>query len=289
MNKVLILGSWGNLGTQLVKSFEAKYQVIALDRGDLNFLDFDELKNVVKKYHPDVIINAVAYNNVDACEENQTDLELAFKLNKDLPGVLAKIADEISAVLVHFSSDYVFGGDIDKQFFSEDDEPCPIQKYGETKLAGENEILKVDKDSENFKYYIIRTSKLFGPKGSSEFAKPSFFDIMLKLSAEKSEISVVDEELSCFTYTLDLANATKNLLNNHYDYGVYHIVNEGAVSWYNGVCELFRLKGINVKVKAVNSSKFSRPASRPAFSALNNNKFPKLRHYSLALKDYFKG
>jgi dTDP-4-dehydrorhamnose reductase len=142
--------------------------------------------------------------------------------------------------------------------------------------------------NENLKYFLIRTSKLFGPKGESEFAKSSFFDVMLNLAKTKDKLEVVDEELSCFTYTPDLAQVTKTLLEENYHFGIYHIINDGAVSWYQAVIELFKIKNIEIEVIPVGGDKFPRPAKRPMSSILQNTRFPKLRNYKEALTEYLK-
>ncbi len=288
MKKVLILGSRGNLGTQLVKIFknDSNFQVIAWDREELDFLDFEKLKKEIKKEKPKIIINATGYNNVDGCEEDKKELELAYKLNRDLPQNLAEIAVEAKAKFINFSTDYVFGGDENRKIYEEKDSPSPIQKYGESKFLGEQEIARIKLKNPNLKYYIIRTSKLFGPKGEGEFVKPAFFDVMLNLAESRKEIDVVDEEISCFTYTPDLARAVKILIEENYNSGIYHLINENGVTWYQGVLELFRLKGIKIKVNPVKGTKFSRPAKRPKASILQNNRFLKLRDFREALKEY---
>ncbi|MCX6797875.1 MAG: sugar nucleotide-binding protein, partial [Candidatus Falkowbacteria bacterium] len=134
------------------------------DRTEFDFLDFPLLKEKILELKPDVIVNAVAYNMVDNCEINAADYDLALKLNRDLVSVLA----EQPALLVHYSTDYVFSGSLEKQEFSEADIPDPLNKYGDSKLAGERELITKAK-----KYYLIRTSKLFGPQGLSAYAKPS--------------------------------------------------------------------------------------------------------------------
>jgi len=288
MKKVLILGVKGNLGTQLVKVFQNDYEVLAWDREDLNFLDFKKLELAIKKENPGIIINAAAYNNVDACEIDNQELEKAYKLNRDLPKKLAEITTALNLKLIHFSTDYVFGGEADRKFYDEKDSPQPLQKYGETKLAGEQEIVRIKLKNKKLEYFIIRTSKLFGPKGESEFAKPSFFDVMLNLSKTKNQLEVVDEEISCFTYTPDLAQATKELIEGDFHPGIYHLVNDQAVSWYQGVVELFNIADVKTKVNPVSGDKFPRPAQRPALSILQNTRFPKLRNFTEALKEYFK-
>jgi dTDP-4-dehydrorhamnose reductase len=288
--KVLILGNQGNLGTQLMKVFQKDFdfETIGWDREDLNFLEFNKLEKAIEKERPAIIINATGYNNVDGCEEDEKELKLAYQLNRDLPKKLAEITSKLDSILIHYTSDYVFGGDEDKKTYQETDQPCPLQKYGETKYASEKEIARIKLKNSNFKYYLIRTSKLFGPKGENEIVKPSFFDIMLDLSKTKGELNVVNEEWSCFTYTPDLAQATKDLIEKNYNPGIYHLVNEGIASWYEAVLELFKIKNIEIKVNPVKGDQFPRPAQRPLYSALENTRFPKLRNYQEALKNYLE-
>lgn len=281
--KILILGGRGNLGTQLLKVFSVDFETIAWDKEDVNVLDFSLLAEKITELNPALIINAVAYNAVDECE-NKNTYQVANSLNADLPTFLAELALQLKAVLIHYSTDYVFNGTKEKQEFIEDETPNPINKYGESKFAGERGIIK--QGDYGLNYYLIRTSKLFGPKGSSELAKPSFFDIMLEQSDKKKEISVVNEELSCFTYTLDLAEATKRLWELEAAYGIYHLVNEGACTWLDGAITLFNLKNINVKIKPLRSENLLRAARRPKFSVLKNSKIKKMRHYQDALKEY---
>lgn len=281
---ILILGGQGNLGTQLTKVFSADFETISWDRADQDVLDFEVLVQKIREMRPQVIINAVAYNSVDKCEDLAV-YPLALQLNADLPARLATVAREIDAVLIHYSSDYVFNGTEAKTFFRENDVPNPVNKYGESKARGESEILRY---GDELKYYLIRTSKLFGPRGHSPQAKPSFFDIMLDLSQDKKELTVVNEELSCFTYTPDLAAATRRLWELEVPFGLHHLVNEGPCTWYDGAQELFRLKKKPVVIKGVRSENLWRAARRPKFSVLANTKVKKLRPWKSALEEYLQ-
>ena len=289
---LLVLGGRGNLGAQLVKNLSVDYPVVAWDREDLDFLHFEDLTARIRELKPEIIINAAAYNNVDKCED-KLEYETALKLNCDLPGLLSDLSRELDATLIHYSSDYVFNGTPDKSVFTEDDTPNPINKYGESKFQGEREVLRRAEYAANhslrpFKYYLVRTSKLFGPKGYSPLAKPSFFDIMLDLAQNKKDLTVVNEELSCFTYTPDLAAATRRLFELEMPFGIYHFVNEGPATWYEGVQELFRLKRIKAVVRPVRGENMDRPARRPKYSVLKNTKAKKLRHWHVALKEYLE-
>jgi dTDP-4-dehydrorhamnose reductase len=279
--KTLILGSQGGLGTQLAKIF-ASEELLTWDKTEADFLNIPDLLVKLDIAKPKIIINAVAYNAVDKCETDEIELDIALRLNFDLPKALAQWCLNNSAILVHYSTDYVFSGTEDKSEFIETDTPNPINKYGETKSMGEKAIL----ECLGLKYYIIRLSKLFGPKGDSTHTKASFFDIMLNLAKTNSELKVVNEELSCFTYSPDLAKATYKLLDENYEIGIYHLINSNSCTWYDGVLTLKELAELSIEVKPIAGSDLTRSARRPEFSVLKNTKFPALRNYQEALKEY---
>jgi dTDP-4-dehydrorhamnose reductase len=281
--KILILGAKGNLGAQLTQVFNSDVnEVIAWDKEKIDITDKDQVTGKIKEIQPEIIINAAAYNAVDKCEDRH-EYKLAKALNGNAVGYLADSALQCNATIVHYSSDYVFGWDRKKEY-KEDDKPCPINNYGRSKLQGEEELFP--RISKGLKCYLIRTSKLFGPKGESEVAKPSFFDIMQKHAKEKDELEVVNEEVSCFTYTPDLAQATKDLIDKKFEHGIYHIINQGPCTWYEAARYLFKLTNKDIKIKKVNSDKFPRPAKRPKYSILLNTKLPDLRNWKRALEEY---
>jgi dTDP-4-dehydrorhamnose reductase len=315
MAKVLIIGSKGMLGQELVSVFkhDKDYAVITWDQKEIDITNQKQVNEKITKLKPAIILNAAAYNNVDGCEKNKIELEKAKNLNGKAPGYLAKIAKKINAVLVHYSTDYVFSGipesaswrtepkgcagscascELHQGFmpqigFDEDAFPAPIQKYGKTKLMGE---VAIQKYGEN--YYIIRLSKLFGKPAKTNppagGAKKSFFDVMLELGKKNKIVKVVDEETSCFTYAPDLAKKTKEIIESKKPFGIYHVFNEGACTWYDAVVELYKMAKIKTKVTPVSASEFPRPAVRPYVSILINTKLNPMRNYELALKEYLK-
>lgn len=307
MHRVLIIGAKGMLGQELFSVFkkDKSYKVTAWDKEEIDITDSKQVQDKIAKLAPDVILNAAAYNAVDLCEKNKVEFEKAKNLNSKAPGYLAKIAKKIGAVLVHYSTDYVFDGfpeipepqgcshscgscGLHQGFvpqigFDENATPEPIQKYGKTKLAGEE---AVQKNGE--KYYIIRLSKLFGKPGKSKSGKKSFFDVMLGLGKKNKEVKVVDEETSCFTYAPDLAKKTKEILESKKPFGIYHVFNESACTWYEAVVELYKVAKIKTKVIPISGAEFSRPAQRPYVSILLNTKLNPLRNYKSALKEYLK-
>lgn len=281
--RILILGSGGNLGQQLISIFNPDNEVIAWDKEQVDITDEELITRKIIEVKPSVIINAAAYNAVDKCEDSKEEFEIAKKINSYAPGYIAASASQVGAIFVHFSSDYVFDGS-KKEGYIETDQPRPINKYGESKLLGEREVIK--QSGKGLKWYIIRVSKLFGPKGQSELAKNNFFDIMLTLAKEKEELKVVDDEMSCFTYTVDLAQATKLIIDERLASGIYHVTNMAPCTWFEATEELLKQADINTKLTPVTPSEFPRPAKRPKYSVLLNKKIPQLRSYKEALRDY---
>ncbi len=307
MKKVLIIGAQGMLGQELVKVFKQDntYKVIAWDKDDLDITKEKEVMKKINFTHPSVIINAAAYNAVDKCEESKKEFDMAKKINGLAPGFLAKAVQKEKAVLVHYSSDYVFDGQpeipepegcsyncsscaLHNNFqpligFDEMAKPKPINKYGETKLMGEQQVMENTK-----RYYLIRLSWLFGQPAKAEGAKRSFFDIMLEFGKKKKEVKVVDDEMSNFTYAPDLAKKTKEIVDAQTPFGIYHITNSQPTSRYEAVLELYKQAKIKTKVIPVESEEFPVPAQRPPFSVLLNTKLNPLRDWGEALKEYLK-
>lgn len=301
------------LGQELVKLYkdDPDYKTIAWDKEDI---DITKEKAVMKKIaftHPDIIINAAAYNAVDLCEQSKKEFEMAKKINGLAPGYLAKAAKKTKATLVHYSTNYVFDGApeipepagcthscatcaLHQGFtpeigFAEDAKPSPINKYGQTKLMGEKEVAKNMKN-----YYIIRLSRLFGQPASSDGAKKSFFDVMLEVGKKHKEARVIDEETDCFTYAPDLAKKTQEIIDAEKPFGTYHAVNGGSCTWYEAALELFKIasaKGGKIKAKVipVAADEFPRPARRPYYAVLLNTKLNPMRDWKVALRQYLAG
>ena len=301
--KVLILGSLGMLGQELVEVFsrDEKYAVTAWDREDINVTDFSALEERLGALRPDMVMNAVAYNAVDACEAGGEEYQKALSLNRDVPKFLAELSAKQGFLFVHYSTDYVFDGALEENKartgccgggccgagssnqvgYNEEALPNPISRYGESKYAGERAVRNQAKE-----YYLIRLSKLFGRPGKSAEAKRSFFAVMLEQAGAKNAVEAVDDEKSCFTYAPDLAHATKELIESESESGTYHLINEGAATWYEAVQELYAFAEKEVVVTPVGSDAFPRQAKRPSCSVLLNTKRPKLRHYTEALEEF---
>lgn len=305
--KVLIIGSKGMLGQSLTDVFKKNdaFDVLEWDKNELDITNENAVLNKIEKIKPSVIINAAAYNDVDEFEKSEKAYEIAKKINGEALGYLAKAAKNVGAILVHYSTDYVFNGEPEipepngcshscgsctlhensnlQIGFDEDAKPQPISKYGKTKLMGEKEIAKNTKE-----YYLIRTSKLFGCSGKSTVCKKSFFDSMLEAAKNKKKVKVVDEETSCFSYAPDVAQKTREIVETLRPFGIYHVVNGDPCTWYEAALELYHQAGIKTQVIPVEASEFPRPAKRPFYSVLINTKLNPLRSYKEALKDYLK-
>lgn len=280
--KVVVLGSSGMLGQELTRVFslDEQYEVVGWDQDEINVTDFAKAEEKIRAYAPQIILNAIAYNAVDACEENDEEYQKAILLNAKVPEFLARLAKEIGAVFVHYSTDYVFDGALEAGYV-EDAKPHPLSKYGMSKWEGEKNVLAIAGKS-----YLIRLSKLFGKPALSAAGKKSFFEKMLQAAKNQEEVTVVDDELSCFTYAPDLALATKELIESGESFGIYHLANSGAITWYGAAQELYAQAHIGVTIQPVGSDAFARKALRPKCSILLNTKCPPLRPYQEALKEY---
>jgi dTDP-4-dehydrorhamnose reductase len=274
MQKILILGCKGVIGGQLMKVFGD--EAVGWDRSDIDATQFKDLKFKIESLKPSVIINCVAFNDVDGAEDNR---DLAFKLNAEVPANLASICKELNILLVHFSTNYVFDGE--KGEYSETDEPKPISVYAKSKYQGELEVQKA-----GGAFYIVRTAVIFGPKGESKLSKKSFVDIMLGLADKGGPVKAIGDEINSVTYAVDLAAVIKVLLIQAQPFGVYHITNSGQASWYDYAKEIFAVGGKSVNLSSVASSEFPRKAKRPAKSVLVNTKLLQLRPWQEALREF---
>lgn len=239
----------------------------------------EEVREYIRTMKPELIINCAAFTNVDACED-EAYRDKAMEVNGLGPGFLAAGAEELQIPLVHISTDYIFGGDKDGSYEA-DDQPAPLNAYGESKLLGEAEVRK-----NCTRAYILRTSWLFGKGG------PNFVRTMLRLGREGKELKVVDDQIGSPTYTRDLAFAIRTLVEEA-PYGIYHVTNSAVCSWYEFAKEIFRQAGIPARVQPVPSSEYVRPARRPLNSRLSGASLTQagislLRPWQEALGDYLR-
>ena len=253
--KILITGSKGQLGLELVKQLKIKglYKIIDTDRDELDIVDIDNVNEFILSSKPDVVINCAAHTAVDLCE---TDIENAYKINAIGPRNLAIACEKIGAKFVQVSTDYVFDGNIYRPY-REDDNTCPNSIYGSSKLMGENFTKEFCS-----RHFIVRTAWLYGDGNN-------FVRTMLKLSETNKEINIVNDQFGSPTSTVDLAKAIIELIHTEH-YGTYHGTCEGKCSWYDFAQKIFEISNIDIKVNPVTSEEYKRPAPRPAYSVLDN-------------------
>jgi len=275
--KVLILGSKGTLGSQLMKLYP---EATGWDREEIDVLDFPSLRARVAALAspPDAVINCVAFNDVDGAEDRPRQ---AFALNEDFPGKLARFTRELGVPLVHYSSNYVFDGV--RGEYAETDRPAPLSAYGRSKWGGERRVAEAAAQS-----YIVRTAVIFGPKGESDLSKKSFVDLMRDLSAKRDTIQAVSDEINSITYAPDLARATRDLLDRLPEPGIYHLTNAGSASWFDLAGEIFRITGKAIRLEAVPATHFPRKARRPPKAILHNTRLPALRPWQAALEEFLQ-
>lgn len=285
---ILILGSQGNLGSQIVKILREQNQtIVAWTRYDCNLFNAFEIEQKITQLYPAVVINTVAYNAVDACENQLSEQELAISLNCQLPAYLAQICHKIKAKLVHFSSNYVFSGN--KTFYSETEQTNPINFYGLTKAQGEKAILSYKNTA--FDFCILRVANLFGPLGTGQSSKPSFFDSIKDGAQKRDMIDVVADEKCCFTYTKDIATVLSQVLYEKKFYGIYHLINSGpALSWFDAATLYFDVIKEKTILQPICSTAFNRPAARPKTAVLvsTRSSLPTMRSFEHALIDYIQ-
>jgi dTDP-4-dehydrorhamnose reductase len=259
------------VGRELQRSFTGQAQVIAYDRSTLDLASPDQIRTRVREAAPDVILNAAAYTAVDRAE---SEPDLAYAINAQAPGFLAEEALRLGALLVHYSTDYVFDG-TKTGHWTENDPTNPLNVYGATKLAGEQAIQQV-----GGRYLIFRTSWVYGPHGKN------FVFTMLRLGRERDTLNVVDDQIGAPTTSIEIAEATCKIVTNLFvgkfgtalDWaGIYNMTCSGLVSWCGFARAIFArapqlLDGKTPTVNAIPSSEFPTPARRPLNSVLSNER-----------------
>ena len=280
--KVIVIGASGQLGSDLCKQLGSA-DLVPLTHADIEITRMDSVRDSLSKYRPGTIINTAAFHRVDDCEVGP---DKAFSVNALGARNVAVVAQELGARLVHISTDYIFGGEVEPRTtpYTEFDTPIPLSIYGKSKLAGENLVRHFC-----LRHFIVRASGLFGVAGSSGKGG-NFIETMLRLARERDELRVVNDQVFSPTYTRDLARKIAQLMATEY-YGIFHITNRGACSWYEFTTEILKLAGIATPVAPITSDQYPQKARRPRFSVLDNSHLRLLgmddmRPWQEALKDY---
>ena len=309
--KIIIIGSSGRLGAALMREYRGKYDIDGFNHTQLDLSNLNGVRERLRATNFDVLINAAAFTNVDLCE---TERDRAFLINAEAPGVLAKICDDKSAKLIHFSTDYVFDGE-KRTAYTEEDEAKPISVYGESKLAGEKNVLATEN-----RHLVVRVSWVFGPD------RPSFIDGIIKRAQENREVDTIADKFSAPTYTVDIAEMVGRMLDarsrralapdglraGHLQalaldglradrlQGIVHFANAGECSWQEyaqWALDRCHEAGLPLKATNVGARKLKDMANwvarRPVYSVLSTAKYTKFtdmppRTWRDAVADYIR-
>ena len=276
--KVLVTGANGQLGYDVVKELQKQnIECYGTSRQDFDIVDFEATEKFITNYMPDAVIHCAAYTAVDKAEDEQG---LCYLVNASATENIAEICKKINAKMLYISTDYVFDGTKDG-FYEVYDKPNPINVYGKTKLLGEQAVQKILD-----KYFIVRISWVFGEHGNN------FVKTMLRLGKERKEINVVADQYGSPTYTADLAPLLVEMIQTE-KYGVYHVTNEGVCTWAEFAEEIFKIVGMDVKVKYIATTEYKTMAKRPLNSRLSKksliiNHFKTLENWQNAVKNYVR-
>jgi dTDP-4-dehydrorhamnose reductase len=282
--KILLFGKNGQVGWELNRSLQPLGEIIVLDIEDADFSDPESLRQIVQNIKPNLIVNAVAYTAVDKAEEAE---DLALNINGIAPGILAEEALKLNALLVHYSTEYVFDGTKTTQYI-ETDSPNPINAYGRTKLAGEIAV-----QSSGCDYLILRTSWVYASRANN------FMLTMLRLAHEREELSVVNDQIGAPTTARLLADTTviciqqsiKERIEGAFVSDLYHLTASGRTSWHGFTREIVELANSSLnlelslkKLNAISTAEYPTAAKRPANSSLSVNKIE--TKYRLKMPDW---
>ncbi len=271
--RILLTGKSGQVGRALASTLAPMGTVMAVGRGQLDLMHPDAIRNAIRASKPDVIVNAAAYTAVDHAE---TEPDLAMAINGVAPGVMAEEAWRLKALLIHYSTHYVFDASKDTPH-AEDDAPNPINTYGKSKLAGELAIRAT-----GARHYLLRTSWVYSASGAN------FVNTMIHLSKERDELRIVDDQTGAPTWAGMIADVTAQLLAREVapqsrlaaDYGTYHLTASGAVTWYGFASAILAgtqaLGAGNPRLVPIATSEYPLPARRPANSRLDTTRLQRL-------------
>lgn len=289
--RILITGKNGQVGSELSRLYQSRSDVVSVGRDECDLGSEQAIRGMIRRVEPAVIVNAAAYTAVDKAE---AEPELCFAINAAAPRVLAEEAAQLGALLIHYSTDYVFDGEKPEPYL-ESDPINPMSVYGATKAGGEAAVVEAAS-----RYLVLRTSWVYGAEGKN------FLRTMLRLGAERSELRVVDDQVGAPTSAAAIAAATVRLVEQyagqnaapgtHLPAGIYHMTAGGSTSWCGFARAIFSAGLLTAppQVQAIPSSEYPTPAKRPANSVLANEKFAhafafRLPHWQQQLQDVLAG
>lgn len=281
--KILVTGRTGQVGYELMRSLQPLGEVIGVDRSEMDLSDLDQVRDVIRRVQPGLIVNPAAYTAVDKAE---SEPELAMRINGLAPGVMAEEAAKLGAAMVHYSTDYVFDG-TKPEPYTEADIPCPLNVYGRTKLAGEQAIAAT-----GVPHLIFRTSWVYGMRGKN------FLLTMMRLAAEREELRIVADQYGAPTWCRTIADTTACILaqasaaKDHASWwcehgGLYNLSAQGSTTWHGFADALLEQASKKTTLVPISSMEYPVPAVRPANSRLScvvlTSKFCHLPHWRNAL------
>lgn len=280
MKKILITGKDGQVGWELQRTLAPYGKIFAYDRHSLDLLDPKAIIQTIRDIQPDIIVNAAAYTAVDKAEIEE---KMAHAINAVAPGVIAEEAKRCGALFVHYSTDYVFDGRSQSPY-QENDQTCPLNKYGKTKLEGELAIQQVFG-----KYLILRTSWVYGMRGKN------FLLTMLRLAKEKEFLNIVGDQVGAPTWSRLIAGGTAHMVSQFCSFsgedrsGIYHLTAGGQTSWFEFAKEIFNhLKNSSEfpipKLQQIKTVEYPLPALRPLHTVLSNEKM--FHRFKISLPDW---
>ena len=264
--RVLLTGGGGQLASYLAQLLPAN-TTVALTRAELDVTDAAAVDRAFAEHAPDVVINTAAFNHVDLGE---SEFAHAFHVNAEGPLTLARACAAADATLVHVSTDYVFGGQAARAPLSEDALPAPLSVYGASKLAGEHLVR-----GSGARHMIVRTCGLYGSRGSA-VKGGNFVRTMLRLAREGRDLRVVNDQHCTPSYARDVAEAIVDLIRADAQ-GAFHVVNDGACTWFEFAREIFAAAGLQPSLTPVTTAEYPTPARRPPYSVLATDRMVAVR------------
>lgn len=260
--KIALIGADGQLGTDIAAALQnAGHETIGLTINHIDIGEAPSVQNALSAIQPQLVINTAAYHHVEKCEELP---ELAFKVNATGARNLALACNDLGAALMHISTDYVFDGKKQSPYL-ESDCPSPLNVYANSKLAGEHFVASIAK-----KWFILRVSGIYGKAPCIMKGGRNFVETMIKLSNERPEIRVVDNEKLTPTSTIEIARQIVKMLQANAQYGLYHCTAEGQCSWYEFAAAIFDITKPNITFSKANPGEFAVKVNRPEYSVLEN-------------------
>lgn len=284
--RIAVIGADGQLGTDICNALDkTDHELTRLTVEHIDVTDIDSVTKALSGAKPQLVINTAAFHDVPKCEDQP---ETAFKVNALGARNVAIVCNDIDAVQMYVSTDYVFDG-AKRAPYIESDSPMPLNVYANTKLAGEYFAASTAE-----KHYILRVSGIYGKNPCIGKGGVNFVELMLKLSKTRPEIRVVDDEFLTPTSTVEIANQVVKMVDSNPEYGIYHCTAEGSCSWYEFAKEIFDITRPDIQFNKAAPGEFAVNVNRPSYSVLENKHLKDqginvMRHWKEGLREYLAG